>query len=294
MDLSKLLEQREQQTNGMSAEEYAQWKQQEREQVWESIDQTTEKICGDEKSLQRFFDFQSRHKPCRISNQILLYSQNDKLTDVRTFDDWKKAGRSVKKGERGYSFLTRREYRRKDGSIGGSSNVVKAYDVLQTSGRQMESIPSQSLERLLAALIQNSPADIAIDSTIPEKTTAIYHPDTNCIHIRNVPSAKEAIFALARETAHSEYAKMPDYARERFAVQAYCATYLFAKRNGMDVSNFQFGSVSENLRNMDNIQKRLFLSDVKNGAGAINQLVKQFEKEHMRNEKQKSSGQERG
>lgn len=92
-----------------SKEEYAAMKKAEREAVWAQVDTRMGEVLADAPALQEFLDFISQ---CRNSlpNQLLLSGQNADITDARTFQQWKDAGRHIRTGEGGYTAIIGQVY----------------------------------------------------------------------------------------------------------------------------------------------------------------------------------------
>ncbi|MEG2931801.1 MAG: ArdC-like ssDNA-binding domain-containing protein, partial [Ruthenibacterium sp.] len=94
----------------LSKEEYAAQKQAEREAVWARVDTQTEAVLGSGEALKDFLDFTAKCNPQRTANLLLLHAQNPEATQVKTFEGWQEAGRSVQRGAEGYTFLLGQKY----------------------------------------------------------------------------------------------------------------------------------------------------------------------------------------
>ena len=92
MDLNKYLNNAAPSEPQYSKEDYAAMKKTEREAVWAQVDARMGEVLADAPALQEFLNFMSQ---CRNSlpNQLLLSGQNADITDARTFQQWKDAGR---------------------------------------------------------------------------------------------------------------------------------------------------------------------------------------------------------
>ena len=109
MDLNKYLNKAALSETQYSKEEYAAMKKTEREAVWVQVDARMGEVLADAPTLQGFLDFMSQ---CRNSlpNQLLLSGQNADITDARTFQQWKDAGRHIRTGEEGYTAIVGQVY----------------------------------------------------------------------------------------------------------------------------------------------------------------------------------------
>lgn len=119
----------------LSREEYAAQKKAEREELWTRIDALTVDAFKDGSSLRGFLDFTAQCSPERIENLLLFHSDAPEATWLKTFDEWKQAGRSVRGGEAGYTALIGQDYTREDGTAASGYYVGKKFDVSQTRGR---------------------------------------------------------------------------------------------------------------------------------------------------------------
>ena len=113
-------------------EEYASMKQAEREDAWAKVDAQAQEVFKDDASMKGFLNFMAQCTPQSTRNLLILYNQNKEITHPRTFDKWKEAGRSIRSGEKGYTFFADQEYTKEDGNIANGYTITKAYDISQT------------------------------------------------------------------------------------------------------------------------------------------------------------------
>ena len=126
-------------------------KQAEREEVWARVDAQAESVFKDDASMKGFLNFMANCTPQSTRNLLILYEQNPEITHPRTFDKWKEAGRSIRSGEKGYTFFADQEYTKEDGSIGTGYTLTKAYDISQTRGPQPLPPQKHLPEEIIAA-----------------------------------------------------------------------------------------------------------------------------------------------
>lgn len=252
-------------------EEYAAMKQAEREDAWAKVDAQAQEAFKDDASMKGFLNFIAQCTPQSTRNLLILYEQNKEITHPRTFDKWKEAGRSIRSGEKGYTFYADQEYTKEDGTIGTGSTITKAYDISQTRGPQ--SLPPQKHlpEEVIAALVEQSPVPLAISDQLPQGVQAQYVPKQHTIFVRNGMDETATICAIAREQAHASFDTVGSgYYRQAYAPQAYCAAYVVAQKCGLDTSAFHFDKVCAGYAERSPEEKRGFISDVKRAAYSIN------------------------
>ena len=102
-----------------------------------------------------FLNFMSQ---CRNSlpNQLLLSGQNADITDARTFQQWKDAGRHIRTGEEGYTAIVGQVYEN-NGRKASGYNIGKVFDITQTRGRPIPPPAEYQVDELIAATIESSP-----------------------------------------------------------------------------------------------------------------------------------------
>lgn len=257
----------------LSKEEYAAMKQAEREEVWSRVNAQADSVFKDDESMKGFLNFMANCPPQSTRNLLILYEQNPEITHPRTFDKWKEAGRSIRSGEKGYTFFAEQEYE-KDGIKANGYTITKAYDISQTRGPQ--SLPPQQHlpEEIIAAMVEQSPVQLAISDQLPQGVQAQYVPKQRTIFVRNGMDETATICAIAREQAHASFdAVGSGYYRQAYAAQAYCAAYVAAQKFGLDTSVFQFDKVCHSCAQLTPEEKRGFIGDVKRAAYSINRDV---------------------
>lgn len=257
----------------LSKEEYAAMKQAEREEVWSRVNAQADSVFKDDESMKGFLNFMANCTPQSTRNLLILYEQNPEITHPRTFDKWKEAGRSIRSGEKGYTFFAEQEYE-KDGIKANGYTITKAYDISQTRGPQPLPPQKHLPEEIIAAMVEQSPVQLAISDQLPQGVQAQYVPKQRTIFVRNGMDETATICAIAREQAHAGFdAVGSGYYRQAYAAQAYCAAYVAAQKFGLDTSVFQFDKVCHSCVQLTPEEKRGFIGDVKRAAYSINRDI---------------------
>ena len=257
----------------LSKEEYAAMKQADREEVWSRVNAQADSVFKDDESMKGFLNFMANCTPQSTRNLLILYEQNPEITHPRTFDKWKEAGRSIRSGEKGYTFFAEQEYE-KDGIKANGYTITKAYDISQTRGPQPLPPQKHLPEEIIAAMVEQSPVQLAISDQLPQGVQAQYVPKQRTIFVRNGMDETATICAIAREQAHASFdAVGSGYYRQAYAAQAYCAAYVAAQKFGLDTSVFQFDKVCHSCAQLTPEEKRGFIGDVKRAAYSINRDV---------------------
>lgn len=281
MDLTKLMNKNNQRAEPvqeqpkLSKEEYAAMKKAEREELWARLDTLTTDVFKDAKSLCSFLDFAAQCSPERIENLLLFHADAPDVTWLKTFDEWKEAGRSVRSGAVGYTALIGQDYEREDGTMASGYYVGKKFDVSQTRGRQPDQAPVYAADELVTAFFESSPVRIIVSEELPEGVQAQYVAKNRVIFVRNNMSAETTFLAIAREQAAASFdIHDGQYSRNAYTPQSYCATYVAAKKYGLNVSSFSFERVCQLCSGLEPQVQRRFLSDAKQAAYTVERIVR--------------------
>ena len=249
-------------------------KKAEREEIWDRVNAQAEEVFRDDESMRGFLNFMAQCTPQSTRNLLLLYEQDPSITQPRTSDRWKEAGRTVYGSAEGYLFFADQEYQRKDGTRGSGYVITKAYDISQTRGPRLIPPAKHLPEEIIAAMVEQSSVPLAISDQLPQGVQAQYVPKQRTIFVRNGMDETATICAITREQAHASFdAVGSGYYRQAYAAQSYCAAYVVAQKFGLDTSAFQFDKVCQSCAQMSEDDKRGFISDVKRAAYAINRDV---------------------
>ena len=176
MDLNKYLNETAAPETQYSKEEYAAMKKAEREEVWVQVDARMGEVLADAPALQEFLNFMSQSRNS-LPNQLLLSGQNADITDARTFQQWKDAGRHIRTGEEGYTAIVGQVYEN-NGRKASGYNIGKVFDITQTRGRPVPPPAEYQVDELIAASIESSPVPIQISDSLPDASKRSMFPRT--------------------------------------------------------------------------------------------------------------------
>ena len=231
MDLNKYLNNAAPSEPQYSKEEYAAMKKTEREAVWAQVDARMGEVLADAPALQEFLNFMSQSRNS-LPNQLLLSGQNADITDARTFQQWKDAGRHIRTGEEGYTAIVGQVYEN-NGRKASGYNIGKVFDITQTRGRPVPPPAEYQVDELVAAAIESSPVPIQISDSLPDGIQAQYVPKNRTIYVRNGMDAGTTLCAIVRECVQADFHKDYTYNRQAYAAPSYCAAYMVAHRYGL-------------------------------------------------------------
>ena len=257
-------------------DEWMHEKQAQRENAYKLIDETAKKLSQDGKTFQKYLDVQSRLDRYSVGNVLLITAQKPDAIRLADSKGWKENEAFIKKGEKGIIILEPgEEYKRDNGSVGVSYNAKKVFDITQTTAKQNTGPTIKKDDRLLLkALLNNAPVPINIGDNLPENVRAEYFPEKKEIRVRQGMDSSDIFKALSQEIAHATMDK-GNYNPESNIFVAYCVSYILCKRNGIDVSSFNFDKLPSNFISMDAKDIRAELSKIRDVANEISSNMAQ-------------------
>lgn len=273
----------------LSKEDYAAKKMAEKSEVYKMIDDTINHIIDSPTSFKEYLDTQSRVDRYSAVNGLLIYNQKPNATQLKDFTDWSKEGVKINKGEKSISILEPVEYVKKDGTNGVSYNVKKVFDVSQTnSNRSRSNTLNCDMEKLIKIMLDTSPVpNLLVDDLKSPQMAAYFDDEKQTLFVKNgVGNPTFVAQAVAQELAHAYLSMNNDnYSRKDMGFNAVCASYMICKKFGVDVKDFNFYGIPNELKNKDTKEIRSELSKIKNVASEINSHIS----EQLYKEKQERS-----
>lgn len=262
-----------------SKEEYAEYKRNEKTQIYEMIDKTAKKIVTNGEEFKKYLDSQSKFDNYSVGNALLVTAQMPKATQLRDLDSWasvnaykKKFAKFVKILEPGDSYM------REDGSVGVNYNVKKVYDITQVNTRQKPRNMRYDDKILLRIFLNSSNAKVNIVDQIPYTDRgALYNQEENVLYIARGAEAPKIFHEVTEELAFQDFVEQKDtgdVALENF--KAACVSYMICKKYNIDVSNYNFSNIPVQLQNMDAKEIREELEPIRNAMENVNSRINAY------------------
>lgn len=263
----------------LTREEWLLKKEEERTEAYQMLDEGTDRAVSNPEYFRDYLDAQARFG-YSVGNSVLVAYQRPDATSLATFDAYKEAGNSVKRGESAIIILEPgNEYTRSDGSKGVNMNVKKVFDISQTENGSTGERHTPDLKSAIKALVISSPCDIIIDDEKAGDNLAIYNAERDTIYIRQGMEGEDIFRVLSQEIAVSCLVAKANIEREDCAFTAYSASYILCEKNGIDNSAYNFDKVAERFEGLESKDIREELGKIREVAMDISKnMDRQFEK----------------
>lgn len=200
-----LFEQQPEQTEQpFDREAWAQPKREQRQELYDLIEEMSEKTLTDPSALSDYLNMQARLGKTSVANTLLVVAQKPNATFISGFDDWQKRGRSVKRGEKAALVLEANgEYERPDGTMGVNFDVKRVFDISQTYGKPIRERTAPPIKTALKAITTNVPVPVKLSEGISQSVGAMYSEKDKTIYVAKGVEGNNLFFALSRELARA-------------------------------------------------------------------------------------------
>lgn len=234
-------------------------------------------------TYKNYLDAVSKFHRYSSKNIRLLLSQNQNISMVASYKDWKeKFERQVSKGSKSLKVYVPKIQKLKDdeGKVKLDPNgkemtrtyfqLGSVFDVSQTTGKEIPK-PVYQLEgevknysNIYAALTKTTKAEIGF-TDISTGAHGFYQPDSDIIRIQKGMKQEQTIKTVIHEIAHSnlhnlEARKKHEYTKEEKELQAESVAYVVSNHLGIDTSSYSFGYLanwSSDINTLDHLESSM-------------------------------------
>ncbi len=264
-------------------DEWLQRRQQERQEIFDTIDKTALRAASEPEMLQTFLDVQARFDRYSVGNALLISAQMPSATKLASYNTWHTDNISIKKGASAISILEPgKEYTRADGTSGTWFEVKKVFDISQTTAWENRSpAASRDARLLLKGLIKEAPCSIKAVDGMPGGKIAAYDEGTDTIYVSRTADAPSVFREISREIAHVCIGGDGDVTDIDFSSK--CISYILCRR--CNIPPEPVGDIPTGI-GMDARKARSELSTVRTISNAITDSMERYlsSLEHSREE----------
>ena len=270
--------------------EWAAAKQAQRNEAYELIDTTCEKMMTDGGTFRQYLDVQGRFDRYSVNNAILVSAQKPEATQLKDYSSWKQSRVYVDKDAQKVTILEPgKEYNRDDGTKAVSYNAKVVYDISQTSAKErQEAKEPKTMRELVAAMIDASP--IGFQPVEELEVPAFYDSSQQVIFVRQGLSEEQLFVSMAKEVSAAVFDFKHNESRDASEFKAYCVAYMVSSRYGVDTRGFDFDKLPKEFEGMDT---QVFKGELGSMRDVLGEIQSDMYKSMEKNKPPKSKEQER-
>lgn len=253
-------------------EEWKKKKQAERQELYDLANKTVEEIVTNPEKFKQYLDVQAKFNIYSVNNALLISAQMPTATQVREYEDWRKAGAFVQKNPTFIKILEPGDtYTKADGSPAVSYNPKRVIDISQTNAKTREQTRQNNDRVMLKAFLNECPVDVTSIDELPNGKGADWNKEDNVLYIRKGLESPAIFNALSMELAKIGLEESGNQDLDNF--KSYCTSYLICKKYGIDVSSYNFDNIPETLKDMSNDDVKKVLSSVREAMQDMNSRI---------------------
>lgn len=241
------------------------WKEQQnqdRQAIYDTMDRMATVVGNDSQKFKQYLDIQSRFSKYSVGNCLVILEKAPNSTRIKDESSWNEVGVELIKNPRSIKIL---EPNKSNGKI--YYNPKEVYDITQTNAPKEEKTKDYNIRKLLEATIQECDVPRKAVDKLPNGTIgAEYNKDENVLYVCKGMD-KELLFqTLFQEIGNIEMQQEENSNIRSF--RSYCISYMLCQKYGIDVSDFDFTKLPEEIVNQ---------KDPKGIRGELNTIRSNFE-----------------
>lgn len=264
------------------------WKEQQakdRKDAYDTMEKMSFLIKGNSDKFKQYLDIQSKFSKHSVGNCLLIQAREPNATQFKDKTSWTKLGIELNANPKSFQIL---EPNKSESTGRVYWNPKTVYDISQTKAENQNNIKEYSTKELLTAFIHNCFAQIkVVDRLLDGTISAKYDKSENNLYICRGMERELLFQSLSQELASIEMRQESDSEYKEF--KGYCISYMLCKKYGIDVSNYDFDILPEEIRTLSTAKDiRGELDTIRIDFEKINdRIVEQFEKENKEQNKAK-------
>lgn len=266
--------------------EWAERKQQERNNAYALIDSTALEIVNDSGKFKKYMDIQSKFDKYSIGNALLITAQMSTATKLKDFNSWKEAGGFVNKNTKGIIILEPGEsYEKADGTISQSFNPKRLFDISQTNVKESIKENSYDEKLLLQALLYECPVSVKVEDKLENGKIADWNKESETLYVGRDSDTTAIFNAISKELAKSNFDL--NEVKEVVEFKSNCIAYMISNKYNLNNNNIEINQIPESFKQLTAKDIRNELSSMRSVFEDMNGRMSQYFESISKNQKNK-------
>lgn len=221
------------------------WKEQQnkdRQAVYDTMDRMATIVGNDSTKFQEYLDIQSRFAKYSVGNCLVILEKAPNSTQIKDKQSWNEKGIELKENAKAIKIL---EPSKSNGRT--YYNPKDVFDITQTnSTKKEENTINHGDRKLLEALLFDCKVPRkAVDTLQNGEIGSEYNKNENILYVCKGMDRETLFQTLCQEMGNIE---MQDEENSNIkSFRSYCISYMICKRYGIDVSNFNFENLPQEI-----------------------------------------------
>lgn len=227
------------------------WREQQnqyRQECYDTMEEMAVVISNDSSKFKQYLDIQSNFQKHSVGNCLIILKNEPNATQIKDKKSWK---------EKGYELISNpKVIRILEPSRSNTNNRVyynpkEIYDITQTNAPVQNQRVSYDDRTLLQAFIKNCDIPRKAVDRLPDDSLGVeYNKDENVLYVCRGMDTRLLFQTLSQELANIEMKNEQNNEFKSF--KSYCISYMLCKKYGIDVSNYEFNDLPNELTSKEN------------------------------------------
>ncbi len=242
-------------------EDYAEYKKEEKKQIYELMDSEAQKVGEDVNEFKKYLDNQSKFGKYSVGNVLLITAQMPQAMELKDLNSWANEKAYKRKFEKPVKiFEPKDSYMREDGSIVTNYNVKNVYDVSQVNPRRTINRIKFNDKILLKILLNSSLSTIKVVDEIPNtEKKAFYDLNSNTLFVARRANTPDIFYEITEALGKQEIGEKDI----KDVNKAYCVSYMICKKYDIPTEKFDFSEIMSDFNGLDPKAIRAELEPIK-------------------------------
>lgn len=242
-------------------EDYAEYKKEEKKQIYELMDSEAQKVGEDVNEFKKYLDNQSKFGKYSVGNVLLITAQMPQAMELKDLNSWANEKAYKRKFEKPVKiFEPKDSYMREDGSIVTNYNVKNVYDVSQVNPRRTINRIKFNDKILLKILLNSSLSTIKVVDEIPNtEKKAFYDLNSNTLFVARRANTPDIFYEITEALGKQEIGEKDI----KDVNKAYCVSYMICKKYDIPTEKFDFSEIMSDFNGLDPKAIRTELEPIK-------------------------------
>lgn len=224
------------------------WKEkqaQDRQEIYDTMDRMALIVSNDSEKFKQYLDVQSNFTKYSVGNCLVILEKAPNSTQIKDKASWAEKDISLVQNPKAIKIL---EPSKSEKSNRIFYNPKEVFDISQTNAPKQEKITNYKDEDLLRAFLNH--CDVprkAVEKLANGTIGSEYNRDENVLYVCKRMDRELLFQTLSQELANIE---MRDEEQSNIkSFKSYCISYMICKKYGIDVSNYNFENLPEEISN---------------------------------------------
>lgn len=222
------------------------WQEQQRkdrQDIYDTMDRMAMIVGNDGNKFKEYLDVQSRFSKYSVGNSLVILEKAPNSTHIKDKNAWLEKGIELNNSAKGIKIL---EPVKNKGAIYYNPKVV--YDISQTNAPKQDNVINYGDRVLLKALLYNCDVPREAVEKLPSgEIGAEYDKENNKLYVCKGMDRETLFQSLSQEMGNIEL-KDEEKSNMNYFI-SYCTSYMICKRYGIDVSNYVFKELPNEITN---------------------------------------------